>query len=1598
MPEPTPREFVSQWTCDRGQDRADMHEEITMQCIGVDRVAKVMRQRHEHNLKGNFDTVDFETRITALGAHIFQAPRYESPRADLNSPATVGTTRIRPQSASLARDNCATSNKTRLRQRPQSAKHRSEVTHNLDQIDWNASTQEKPSKWREMLARGPGFKQLTLRRLELETYELLYKTLDQRRQLDEKSPTRRRRKSENADNVAKLGQGQNRVCGSGLHLARNRKKRQQEHDRRMMLGKSRHSPCGVGNKKSGGIGEEKQAIQEKTRRRNKSLNQKKYQQRLEEYGADDQMTDAEKHSKQPHLQQPSTGHRSTRGPWIPSGSQCSLGIRGISSGMGEFQLPAQEQRIAQVFEAFQSHAKAHLRLSKRVQKHLKKAQTRAATTNATEQSAQNRSTSKCSAKQTGLSSAPSNSDSRIIGNQENDQVEVVRVVNCSAPLSSLGHTSMHESKPFLRESPVTPRLVVPPLKLPPNLWEYQLSGDTLDGNSKRKTDRKPSVTPKDSNTIVPCAVVALDAIAQQEMYSKPHAGDRTIEKLGTSAPSSRRATIEDIYIAEGDMEQANSARLSTGNSGSPPVLLEQTIVMLQVCLSNEDDVDASQKLVNNDSKDISTHAPSDMLPTEMENAPSRLRSNPLAIPMISARETSPKIPVRLYDVPEQESSAAGARRPTLNKLVPSPVSSAVKNIMGDSKTWDLQANTEGTNASESTENTDSITENHCTSSSNDHSVISDDLVLRGDYSASGRNEATFDESAKMIKPCMQNSGSILFVSDSLNVDLKDSANNFTSKVCADHRRDEFQNDKYMALKEKQSGCSTPMGSSVSVHINTKFHPLDQQQSFAPSLPNADSVNTEGSSEIVPTMIEGPDRNESVVFLSNDKKCDELPSDSGERLGEVVMLPNPHPEPNVSTVSATQYYTISTEVAATTTIKVGGSFASTEDKNAIKKSPKRKSKKPKDTSTGKIAKSKTAKPFACLDQTDPSQSVPSDASTSALLQPQTSSTEDLSRGGKDEEDPLRLHQQEVTRSFLKRISSRKVVELKSSSTPPQINHELCGELTSGKAIVTAVGSAVKERGDSDGDAVSENVSKSESTVEKPGESLRSRASTDIAMTSCTENVNMVTGFVHSVDDGSTSSSTMTQNNPDAHQDVNVKVIYLAEECQVQAQPESNIRNDGNDTNETTHPHIIQLASDHHHHAACKIQAQYRCFVRSRAILDQLSFLLAQQRREVRRKSRVKTKKTKDIVSPLSIVKSVTTSDVKGIENNQQVGHATVIREIDALMPSAAGSNEDVASANRKDSNEYILDVLDGSNQNLVQAGATQHVQEPVVDIVSMTSRPDGISQSATSSENLVNQHDLSTLSEKDVDVVNIANATLSCGPFREEERVLGAQPGMLASRLEIKAGTQQPVGSGLISSSLLAELAFSDDVEEKQIMADAAIQQPHWERYMDSATNKSFYYNPATNETQWTNPEVHAAINSIGTPATPQATATSAAGPDTATSLWQEFLDEASGQLYYYNTKTGECSWEAPAAGSDAVEVVASPQSVATAESTAIGASPWIMYIDPASQAPYYANLKTQATTWEQPEGYVVATGTETKVVMITEAAVTDDAYVIAVDD
>ncbi|RHY31652.1 hypothetical protein DYB32_003298 [Aphanomyces invadans] len=106
-------------------------------------------------------------------------------------------------------------------------------------------------------------------------------------------------------------------------------------------------------------------------------------------------------------------------------------------------------------------------------------------------------------------------------------------------------------------------------------------------------------------------------------------------------------------------------------------------------------------------------------------------------------------------------------------------------------------------------------------------------------------------------------------------------------------------------------------------------------------------------------------------------------------------------------------------------------------------------------------------------------------------------------------------------------------------------------------------------------------------------------------------------------------------------------------------------------------------------------------------------------------------------------------------------------------------------------------------------------------------------------------------------------------------------------------------------------------------------------------------------------------------------------------MWVRHLDEDSTRFYYHNAKTGETSWTKPegytekneqdsnntndASDDDESHVDTKRQRTAddNAEENQDGddGALWVKYIDPVSKKPYYSDMNSGRTRWEQPAFY-----------------------------
>ncbi|XP_010182184.1 PREDICTED: rho GTPase-activating protein 27-like, partial [Mesitornis unicolor] len=82
----------------------------------------------------------------------------------------------------------------------------------------------------------------------------------------------------------------------------------------------------------------------------------------------------------------------------------------------------------------------------------------------------------------------------------------------------------------------------------------------------------------------------------------------------------------------------------------------------------------------------------------------------------------------------------------------------------------------------------------------------------------------------------------------------------------------------------------------------------------------------------------------------------------------------------------------------------------------------------------------------------------------------------------------------------------------------------------------------------------------------------------------------------------------------------------------------------------------------------------------------------------------------------------------------------------------------------------------------------------------------------------------------------------------------------------------------------------------------------WETHTDTGSGQLFYYNPVTGETTWDCP--------FGTEdgVSPAASPVCSLAHSPELSPWERYVDEGSGQAFFYNSVTGETSWDPPPTG------------------------------------------------------------------------------------
>ena len=84
------------------------------------------------------------------------------------------------------------------------------------------------------------------------------------------------------------------------------------------------------------------------------------------------------------------------------------------------------------------------------------------------------------------------------------------------------------------------------------------------------------------------------------------------------------------------------------------------------------------------------------------------------------------------------------------------------------------------------------------------------------------------------------------------------------------------------------------------------------------------------------------------------------------------------------------------------------------------------------------------------------------------------------------------------------------------------------------------------------------------------------------------------------------------------------------------------------------------------------------------------------------------------------------------------------------------------------------------------------------------------------------------------------------------------------------------------------------------------------------------------------------------------------GEFSSAGAWQEFYDESAQAKYWYNAATGEASWVQPERPKSSSRGLSARQMPAGAYNAP---DEWVSYIDSESQQEYWYNSRTGETSW-----------------------------------
>ena len=147
----------------------------------------------------------------------------------------------------------------------------------------------------------------------------------------------------------------------------------------------------------------------------------------------------------------------------------------------------------------------------------------------------------------------------------------------------------------------------------------------------------------------------------------------------------------------------------------------------------------------------------------------------------------------------------------------------------------------------------------------------------------------------------------------------------------------------------------------------------------------------------------------------------------------------------------------------------------------------------------------------------------------------------------------------------------------------------------------------------------------------------------------------------------------------------------------------------------------------------------------------------------------------------------------------------------------------------------------------------------------------------------------------------------------------------------------------------------------------------WYQLWDEQESAYYWYCPGTKAAQWEKPGETGGGYESGGYTTDYSTDWYESGGDYTDGegdMWQEYFDEGAQAKYWYNPSTGEASWVPPQSSANSSANRSRKNSAKlTAKEVPAAAyeapDDWISYLDAETQQEYWYNTKTGETSWDR---------------------------------